>query len=223
MKKLIYAIALTISPTVYCAEDCQDLLEPIQQSLTTSEASNYLTNLVTAHQEELFRCLGESPSTLPHIPTDSFLYAHGTVPRFHRAVKNFWGGKVFFSQGEHITLLNVIKPTKSLTFAAAVSDGHSLLDGKPAIILDYRIDNTVVGISRPIIRQIRDEMRQIHIGDGPIPLYLGRALLRKYGKKNPWDHQASYRNFVVYFVLDASDHRQEAMPGWIHEKISDPS
>ena len=102
-------------------------------------------------------------------------------------------------------------------FAAEVTLGESLMDGNPAIILDYRIDDTVTGVSPLAIRQIRDEIRQVHTKKGASPLYLGRALLRRYGPKRDWENRQSYRNFSVYFILDASEAAQRKKPQWIED------
>jgi hypothetical protein len=70
-----------------------------------------------------------------------------------------WRGKVFDPSGH--ALVNRIGPFGLRAIGAVVTTGPSLLDGEPAIVLDY-------SRSSVLARAIRDEMREVGPG-----VYLG--------------------------------------------------
>jgi hypothetical protein len=80
-----------------------------------------------------------------------------------------WRGKEFTA--ETGSLRNIISPFGLRTIAASVDEGPSLLDGRPAIVLDYSPTSKVAC-------WVRDEIRQIAPGH-----YLGIVFVR--GRRVP--------------------------------------
>ncbi|MGE5635572.1 MAG: hypothetical protein ACM3UV_01340 [Nocardioidaceae bacterium] len=110
--------------------------------------------------DELFR--GSRPGAIPAgfgagtviVPTPS------PLPRVAASVARLgWRGKLF--NRESHDLLNSLLPFGIRAVRAEVSVGTSLLDGKPAIVLDYSRTSLVA-------HYIRDEVREVAPG-----LYLG--------------------------------------------------
>jgi hypothetical protein len=124
--------------------------------------------LLSMNQKQLDALFRKSPAgPTPTGVADGTVIAGAGTPATHVLAPLLglaWRGKVF-NPSEH-DLLNRISPVGVHLVRAKVYRGPSLLDGKPAIILDY-------SKSSLLARSIRDEIREVAPG-----LYLGIVYVR---------------------------------------------
>ena len=135
--------------------------DPVHASVVSAQQ---LLNMRRRTLEELYRDL--KPGPIPDGKSDGIASREPGTPfgRVSQAVLGaFWEGKVFDRAGG--TLINRLRTGESVT--AKVFYGPSWLDGKPAIIIDYKETSSVAGF-------IRDEIREAAPG-----IYFGFAYERQ--------------------------------------------
>lgn len=126
-----------------------------------------------------FRGLGRPPLAL----------LQQALTRFAAAPSFPWEGKSFQSEGpEHGTGVNRVSMPRVLgrqnLFPFTTHVGPSLIDGQPAVILDYDLPE-----NPPYIRRIHDEVRLVGAG-----LFLGPAM---------WKATAGGAATILWFAVDA--------------------
>ncbi len=126
-----------------------------------------------------------------------------------------WGGKILTTAGDKTTLVNIMVDSGRTRYNANVYKAAGMIDGRPSIILDYRVDQSAAasapkGLAEPlvdgIIHGIRDEIREV----GGSGVYLGRAHLYKGFLTNWSDPSLSDAEFADHgnwvfaanFILD---------------------
>ena len=207
-------------------ETCQTLQSTIDAMPSKQELGNFLQKEVaqTMNLDALFSCsLHSNPSLPVQLEAEGYLHGDGWVPERSRLVRRVWGGKMFQKVADKTWLLNILYPTKSLTFAAEVYAGKSVKDHQPAIILDYRYDSTVKAVSQLFIRRIRDEIREITYQGQGSGIYIGKAFIFRGKKKDlqqaEWEDRNNFTRFSVNFVLDFNQESDDT-PAWIFEEMA---
>jgi hypothetical protein len=99
-----------------------------------------------------------------------------------------WGGKRLYLQpdGQPTCLLNEMTDSQTERYMAHVYIQNSSSDGRPAVVLDYRVDDTQgLGASPAqlvvdrIIHGIRDEIREVTQNGSGTHVFIGRANIKK--------------------------------------------
>jgi hypothetical protein len=143
------------------------LYKPIASLLLlglTTPTLDELAGMSAAELEAIYR--QAEPGAVPHgFAKGRIVYAEGTSMAVFKSgtAKLVWKGKHF--RADDMTLVNQWCGVRAIR--ASICYGESWLDGRPAIILDYRSTSRVW-------TDVRDEMREVAPG-----LYVGAMYLRR--------------------------------------------
>jgi hypothetical protein len=154
----------------------------------TGDPAQWLSGLNQFQLRRAFECAG-TPAQLPTGKgkgTGSLVQGLAIFNLLQMgAGAHIWGGKKFYEEGGGIKLVNMMIDNGTERYNARVGKTTSILDGKPTVILDYRIDKSLQTFGAPgtpmqklvdeIVLGIRDEIRELQVNGQGTGVYVGRA------------------------------------------------
>lgn len=225
-------LATAAAPT---PERCGELQLKLDRLESVDELTKYLRADVPDQREldDLFQCLaGEQTSPTEHVTGTARTFIRGNgwgsliafsgVPFWNelqsRVGSLIWAGKIFQRQDDGtVTLLNMMSDRKTMAYAANVVELPSIVDGQPAIVLDYRKDDTQGVLSTQVVSRVRDEIREIRYRGVGTRVFIGRANLfvkpLEARFSDVWTATESFV-FAANFFLDFRPEQQENIPEW---------